>query len=131
MSDPANKKHHCGDLTHTHPADQHGTDQTIDDDSSPRVFFFFSRALAPPPPPLPEMRQSSGGTKKTVVLVPSHERQGQRQRERRLEARLAESEDARIEVEAEAGRLQAFLDEMKGLGPPVVRGWRGEGAAAE
>lgn len=44
-------------------------------------------------------------------------REKQRERERRLEARVAESEEARIEVEAEAGRLQAFLEEMRGLGP--------------
>lgn len=54
-------------------------------------------------------------------------RERQRARERRLEARLAESEDARIEVEAEAGRLQAFLDEMRGLGPPFGQPWRGGG----
>ncbi|CAM9593385.1 unnamed protein product [Ectocarpus sp. 4 AP-2014] len=52
-------------------------------------------------------------------------RERQKQRERRLAARMAESEDARIEVEAEAGRLQAFLDEMRGLGPPIVQNWRG------
>ncbi|CBJ25623.1 hypothetical protein Esi_0003_0342 [Ectocarpus siliculosus] len=52
-------------------------------------------------------------------------RERQKQRERRLAARMAESEDARIEVEAEAGRLQAFLDEMRGLGPPIVQYWRG------
>lgn len=32
-----------------------------------------------------------------------------------------ESEDARIAVEAEVERLQAFVDEMRGLGPPVPR----------
>lgn len=59
----------------------------------------------------------------------SHERQ--RERERRLEARMAESEDARIEVEAEAGRLQAFLDEMRGLGPPFAQPWQGGGGCGE
>lgn len=45
-----------------------------------------------------------------------------------LEGRLARSEDARIELEAEASRLQAFLDEMRGLGPmPYIF----TGAAAE
>lgn len=52
-------------------------------------------------------------------------RERQRERERRLEARIAKSEEARIEVEAEAGRLQAFLDEMRGLGPLFVQPRRG------
>lgn len=43
---------------------------------------------------------------------------------------MVQSEDARIEVEAEAGRLQAFLDEMRRLGPsfapPPRRGGREE-----
>ncbi len=60
---------------------------------------------------------------------PSVSRERQRERERRLAARMVQSEDARIEVEAEAGRLQAFLDEMRKLGPPFAtpprRGSRG------
>lgn len=58
-------------------------------------------------------------------------RDNQRERERKLEARMAVSEDARIEAEAEAGRLQAFLDEMRVLGPPFGRAWRGEERAVE
>lgn len=59
------------------------------------------------------------------------QRERQRHRELRLEARLAQSEDARIEMEAEAGRLQAFIDEMRGLGPLPLNTAAGESTAAE
>eukprot|EP00752_Nemacystus_decipiens_P010589 g9430.t1 len=64
-------------------------------------------------------RRASRPRKACVVCGDNNRnsRERQRERERRLEARIAESEEARIEVEAEAGRLQAFLDEMRGLGP--------------
>lgn len=58
-------------------------------------------------------------------------RQRWREREQQLEQKLSESEDARIEAEAEASRLQAFIDELMGLGHPGgitdLRG--GEGTA--
>lgn len=58
-------------------------------------------------------------------------RERQRERERRLETRLAESEDARTEIEAEVGRLQAFVDEMRGVGGAPFVPWRGGEGAAE
>lgn len=45
-------------------------------------------------------------------------RQRWRERQQQLEQKLSESEDARIEAETEASRLQAFIDEMRGLGRP-------------
>lgn len=54
---------------------------------------------------------------KTSAAQEKRQRQRQRQRERGLVARLAQSEDARIQAEADAGRLQAFIDEMRELVP--------------
>lgn len=74
--------------------------------------------------------QKNISRKHSVFLGSSIERQ--RERERRLESRLAASEDARIKIEAEAERLQAFLDEMRGrLGVPFAQVWHGERGAAE
>ena len=58
-------------------------------------------------------RRSSSGDR--AILSSSLKRQ------RMLEQRLAESEDSRIGAEVEAGRLQAFFDEMTGLGSSTVR----------
>lgn len=85
-------------------------------------FPLFIRCFPPP------NHQSLNNPRKPRLIS----RERQRERERRLEARIVESEEARIEVEAEAGRLQAFLDEMRGLGPLFVqprRGGANEGAA--
>lgn len=98
----------------------------------------FFPSVSPPPTPtlfrLPVVRTSAALTTDSneLVLISRHENDdNQRERERKLEALVALSEDARIEAEAEAGRLQAFVDEMRVLGPPFGRNWRNELRAAD